>query len=62
VEDKERMRSGCWSGLVFCSFSALTLMTGWQEGHLACKNDVDDEVLFWSSQKRKTQREPGDTD
>jgi len=21
----------------FCAFSALTLLVGWQEGHLACK-------------------------
>ena len=23
---------------VFSAFSALTLLVGWQEGHLACKN------------------------
>jgi len=29
------LRSG---EIMDCSFSALTLLAGWQEGHLACKN------------------------
>ena len=33
VVDEERMRSGHWLGSVF----PLTLLVGWQEGHLACK-------------------------
>ena len=38
VVDEERMRSGHWLGSVICvPFSALTLMVGWQEGHLAIK-------------------------
>jgi len=30
------------------SFSALTLLVGWQEGHLAREN-LNDEVLAWLS-------------
>ena len=38
VVDKDRKRPGRWLRLVLCvSFSALTLMVGQQEGHLACK-------------------------
>jgi len=37
VMDKERIEA--WPVVrVSVSFSALTLMVGWQEGHLACKN------------------------
>ena len=43
------------SGIVFrlctetvCAFSALTLLVGWQEGHLACKK-LSGGVLAWSS-------------
>jgi len=39
VVDEERMRPGHWLGSVlWVSFSALTLLVGWQEGHAACKN------------------------
>ena len=31
-----------------CAFSALTLLVGWQEGHLACKK-LRGEVLAWLS-------------
>jgi len=31
-----------------CAFSALTLLVGWQEGHLACKK-LSDGVLAWLS-------------
>jgi len=31
-----------------CAFSALTLLVGWQEGHLACKK-LGGEVLEWLS-------------
>jgi len=41
VAYEERMRSGHWLWSVLCvAFSALTLMVGWQEGHLACKNSL----------------------
>jgi len=41
VMDKERMRSCQWFRSVLCvSFSALTLLVGWQEGRLACKKSV----------------------
>jgi len=41
VVDEERMRSGHWLGSVLCvSFCALTLMVGWQEGHVAHKKPV----------------------
>jgi len=33
---------------VLCAFSALTLLVGRQEGHLACKK-VSGEVLVWLS-------------
>ena len=33
---------------LFCAFSALTLLVGWQEGHLACKN-LSGGVLAWLS-------------
>ena len=32
----------------FCAFSALTLLVGWQEGHLACKK-LSGGVLAWLS-------------
>jgi len=32
----------------FCAFSALTLLVGWQEGHLACKK-LSGRVLAWLS-------------
>jgi len=46
----------CFNGLVLCymqgfilySFSALTLLVGWQEGHPACKK-LSGEVLAWFS-------------
>jgi len=31
-----------------CAFIALTLLVGWQEGHLACKK-LSSEVLAWLS-------------
>jgi len=31
-----------------CAFSALTLLVGWQEGHLACKK-LSGGVLAWLS-------------
>jgi len=31
-----------------CAFSALTLLVGWQEGHLACKN-LSGGMLVWLS-------------
>ena len=38
VLDEDRMRSGHWLGSVLSvSLSALTLMPGWQAGHVACK-------------------------
>ena len=36
------------------AFSALTLLVGWQEGHLARKN-LSDEVLAWLSVWSKVQ-------
>jgi len=30
------------------AFSSLTLLVGWQEGHLACKK-LSDVVLIWLS-------------
>jgi len=36
------------------SFSALTLLVGWQEGHLACKN-LSGGVLAWLSVWGKVQ-------
>jgi len=46
VMDAERMRSGHWLGFVLCvSFSALTLLVGWQEGHLAHKKPVSPLVV-----------------
>jgi len=39
--------NGCVCG-VSCSFSALTLLVGWQEGHLACKK-LSGGVLGWLS-------------
>jgi len=39
VVDEEWMRLGQWLELVLCiPFGALTLMVGWQEGHVAHKN------------------------
>jgi len=32
-----------------CAFSALTLLVGRQEGHLACKKNLSSEVLVWLS-------------
>jgi len=32
-----------------CAFSALTLLVGWQEGHLACKKLSGGGVLAWLS-------------
>jgi len=38
VVDKERTSPGHWLESVLCiSFSALSLMVGWREGHPACK-------------------------
>ena len=38
VMDEERTRSGHWLGLVlWVTFSVLTLLVGWHEGHVACK-------------------------
>jgi len=31
------------------AFSALMLLVGWQEGHLACKNLSDEKILAWLS-------------
>jgi len=31
------------------AFSALTLLVGWQEEHLACKKNSSGEVLAWLS-------------
>ena len=39
---------------VLCAFSALTLLVGWQEGHLACK-ELSGEVLVWLSVWSKVQ-------
>ena len=39
-------------GGVVDAFSALTLLVGCQEGHLACKN-LTDEVLAWLSSGAK---------
>ena len=36
------------SGMYVCAFSAWTLLVGWQEEHLTCKN-LSDEVLAWLS-------------
>jgi len=32
--------------IVFCTFSALTLLVGWQEGHPACKK-LSVGMLVW---------------
>ena len=34
--------------LIYCAFSALTLLVGWQEGHPACKKQSGG-VLAWLS-------------
>jgi len=39
---------------VVCAFSALTLLVGQQEGHLACKK-LSDGVLAWLSVWSKVQ-------
>jgi len=39
---------------VFNAFSALTLLVGQQEGHLACKK-LSGEVLAWLSVRSKVQ-------
>jgi len=31
------------------AFSAVTLLVGWQEGHLACKKKLSGGVLAWLS-------------
>jgi len=41
VLDEERIRTGNWLSLVLCvSFSALTLMIGWQEVHPSHNNTI----------------------
>ena len=39
---------------IFCAFSALTLLVGWQEGHPACKK-LSGGVLVWLSVWSKVQ-------
>jgi len=38
----------CRYPVIFVAFSALTLLVGWQEGHLACKK-LSGGVLAWLS-------------
>ena len=47
---KIRRKNGlaCISFIVVVAFSALTLLVGWQEGHLACKK-LSGGVLAWLS-------------
>jgi len=40
------MRWYCFNAEI--AFSSLTLLVGWQEGHLACKK-LNDGVLAWLS-------------
>ena len=62
--DEERTSSRL--GLVLCgSFSALTLLVGWQEGHLARENPRSSNRQRFSSRLGKGERpngEPGDPD
>ena len=44
----EQDKLGLLLFLLLCTFSALTLLVGWQEEHPACKN-LNDEVLAWLS-------------
>ena len=37
-----------YDSVVYCAFSALTLLVGWQEGHPACKK-LSGGVLAWLS-------------
>ena len=53
--DEERMRPGHWLGSVFyVSFSASTLMVGWQEAHPA-----HNETHFVNPQKFSSGRDGG---
>ena len=45
---------GCYYKLIRCAFSALTLLVGQQEEHLACKK-LSDELLVWLSVWSKVQ-------
>ena len=45
---------GFWDALKSTAFSALMLLVGWQEGHLACKK-LSGEVLAWLSVWSKVQ-------
>jgi len=38
----------CRYPVIFVAFSALTLLVGWQEGHLSCKK-LSGGVLAWLS-------------
>ena len=52
-EKSPAVRGNCWL-TVWCAFSALTLLVGWQEGHPACeKQSVG--VLAWLSVWSKVQ-------
>jgi len=56
VVDEERMRPGSRLWSVFrVSFSALTLLAGWQAGHLALKNmyHLSSKTLFQDKWRHK---------
>jgi len=59
TEDEERMRSGYWLwSVVWVSFSALTLMVGWWEGHLARDNlcQLSPKICFQNNRRRNCSR------
>ena len=62
VVDEERIKPDHWLGsLHWVSCSCLTLVVGWQEGHLVCENPclLSLNVLFQSSGRKKTKEELG---
>jgi len=49
--DEERMTPGRWWNWCFVTFSALTMLDGWQEGHLACTEPVPLNPELFSKNK-----------